>query len=223
MINKKLKNYIEKEILSQYDENNGHGKSHIESVIKRSFELNDKFNLHLDSNMIYVIAAYHDLGYKIDADNHEEVSSNLFMQDNMMKTFFSDEDRKIIKEAITDHRASLEYEPRSIYGKLISSADREINVKKYLKRSIFFQANKHKNENTTVDAVINYSYKKISSKYGKEGYAKMYYPDETYKNYLKEIQMLINDRNSFMQTELEIIRNEFHNKKIDLNNYFYEN
>lgn len=80
MINKKLKNYIEKEILSQYDENNGHGKSHIESVIKRSFELNDKFNLHLDSNMIYVIAAYHDLGYKIDADNHEEVFSNSFIQ-----------------------------------------------------------------------------------------------------------------------------------------------
>lgn len=34
-----------------------------------------------------------------------------------MKEFFSDEQRKIIKEAIEDHRASLEYVPISDYGK----------------------------------------------------------------------------------------------------------
>ncbi len=41
-----------------------------------------------------------------------------------MKDFFDDEQRIIIKEAIEDYRATLEYEPRSDYGKIISSADR---------------------------------------------------------------------------------------------------
>lgn len=91
-------------------------------------------------------------------------------------------------EAIIDHRASLEYEPRSIYGKLISSADREISVSNYLKRSILYQKNRHKKENLTIIDIINFSYQKISSKYGKKEYAKMYFEDEKYKKFLLEIQ-----------------------------------
>ena len=50
-----------------------------------------------------------------------------------MKKFFKEEQRKIIAEAIVDHRASLEYEARSIYGKIVSSADREISVQNMLR------------------------------------------------------------------------------------------
>lgn len=210
-INQELKKYIEEKIMTQYDKNNygGHGWSHIISVIDRSFDLANKFNLDINPDIAYVVASYHDIGYRKDPDNHEQVSSEIFLQDEMMKNFFTDEERKIIAEAIIDHRASLEYEARNIYGKLVSSADREISVENMLERSIKFQSEKHKEESPTINQVIEYSFKKLSSKYGKGGYAKMYFPDEKYEEYLKVMQELFSDKDKFIQAEREIIFSRF--------------
>lgn len=206
-IKKEIKDYITKNIMSQYINNNygGHGWDHIKDVINRSFELADKFNLDVNPNMVYVVAAYHDLGYKQDPDNHEQVSSDMFMEDEEMKNFFTDEERQIIADAIVDHRASLEYEARSVYGKLVSSADRAIDVDQMLKRSIAFQADKHKDENPTIDEVIEYSFKKLSSKYGNGGYAKMYFPDDKYNDYLEKMNKLFTDKSEFINAELDLI------------------
>lgn len=207
-INEELKKYIEENILTQYDVNNvgGHGKTHIATVIARCFELIKAFNLDVNPNMVYTIAAFHDIGYRVNPDEHEAVSSQMFMQDKTIEKFFTEEERQIIAEAIVDHRASLEYEARSIYGKLVSSADREISVENMLERSILFQADKHKSENPTDLQVIDYSFKKLSSKYGKGGYAKMYYPDEKYQNYLQRMQEILENKDKFIQAELEIMR-----------------
>ena len=165
-INKNLEKYIENNVLPQYDTNNigGHGRDHIETVIKRSFEIVKEFNLDVDKNMVYTIAAFHDIGYKENPDEHEEVSSEKFKQDKEIAKFFNNEQREVIAEAIVDHRASLEYEARSIYGKIVSSADRETSVNNMLTRSILYQADKHKAENPNIEQVIEYSYKKLSSK-----------------------------------------------------------
>lgn len=205
-INGDLKKYIEKSVLPLYDTNiAGHGREHIEFVIERSFELAREFDLDVDLNMVYVIAAFHDIGYKEDPDNHEEVSSRIFREDEVMPKYFTAEQIDIMADAIVDHRASLEYEARSVYGKLVSSADREISVHNMLKRSILFQAAKHKDENPSLEQVIDYSYKKLSSKYGKGGYAKMYYQDEKYKNYLSTMQDILSDKEKFVKYELDVI------------------
>ncbi len=205
-INGDLKKYIEKSVLPLYDTNiAGHGREHIEFVIERSFELAREFDLDVDLNMVYVIAVFHDIGYKEDPDNHEEVSSRIFKEDEVMPKYFTAEQIDIMADAIVDHRASLEYEARSVYGKLVSSADREISVHNMLKRSILFQVAKHKDENPSLEQVIDYSYKKLSSKYGKGGYAKMYFPDEKYKNYLSTIQDILSDKEKFAKSELDVI------------------
>lgn len=210
MINKKLKKYIEKNIMNKYKDDNygGHGWEHIQDVINRSFELMDKFALEVDPNMVYTIAAYHDIGYRQDPDNHEKVSSEIFLQDEEMKKFFNDEERNIIAEAIVDHRASLEYEARSVYGKLVSSADRAIDVDDMLRRSIAFQTEKHKSENPTIEQIIEYSFKKLSSKYGNGGYAKMYFQDDKYKDYLAKMNKILSDKNEFIKAELELIEKD---------------
>ena len=207
-VNQKLKKYIEENILTQYDQNNvgGHGREHIETVTNRCFELMEEFNLVLDPNMVYAIASFHDLGYRLDPDDHEDVSSAMFIHDEFMRKYFNGFQRKVIAEAIIDHRASLEYEARSDYGKLVSSADREISVENMLKRSILYQADKHSAENPTDLQVIDYSYKKLSSKYGKGGYAKMYYPDAKYKAYLETMQEILEDKSQFVEAELMIIK-----------------
>lgn len=206
-IEEKLRKYIEEQVLVLYDKNiGGHGIDHIHSVINRSFELVEEFHLEVDLNMVYTIAAYHDIGYQINPEEHEEVSSQMFLNDENMKQFFDEEQRRIIAEAIVDHRASLEYEARSIYGKIVSSADREISVENMLERSILFQSDKHKEENPTIMQIIDYSYKKLFSKYGKGGYAKMYFPDKKYKDYLNRMQELLEDKEKFIEAELEIIK-----------------
>ena len=229
-INKNLEEYIENNVLPQYDTNNvgGHGKEHIETVINRSFEIVNEFHLDVNKDMVYTIAAFHDIGYRENPDQHEEVSSEKFKQDEEMERFFNVEERKIIAEAIVDHRASLEYEARSIYGKIVSSADRETSVENMLTRSILYQAivssadretsvenmltrsilyqaDKHKAENPS-EQVIEYSYKKLSSKYGKGGYAKMYYPDEKYKNYLDKMQELLENKEKFIEAERNLAK-----------------
>ncbi len=215
MVNEKLEEYIENTLMKQYKDNNygGHGLEHIYDVINRSFELMKKFNLDVNPDMVYVIAAYHDIGYKQDHDNHEKVSSEMFMQDEEMKKFFNDEERQIIKEAIIDHRASLEYEARSVYGKLVSSADRAIDVDNMLKRSIASQAEKHRSENPTAEQVIEYSFDKLYRKYGNGGYAKMYFQDDKYVDYLEKINKLLCDKNEFIKVELELISSNANLKK----------
>lgn len=200
--NPKLQKYIETNILPRYNNNiGGHGIDHIRQVISRSFEIIEEFNLEVNDSLVYTIAAYHDLGYAIDPDNHEQVSADLFLQDTTVIGFFSEEEINIIYEAIIDHRASLEYEPRSIYGKIVSSADREISVHNMLMRSYLYQQDKHQSENPTVDQIIEYSYKKLSSKYGQGGYAKMYYPDQKYQEFIQEMQRLLNNKNEFIAYE----------------------
>lgn len=202
MINKELKDYIDKQVLTVYKDNiGGHGIDHIKQVIDRSLEIVESFKLDVNLDMVYTIAAFHDISYKEDPDRHEELSALYFLNDEVIKVFFSDEERQIIYEAIIDHRASLEYEARSIYGKIVSSADREISTDNMLKRSYLFQRDKHASENPSQEEIIEYSYKKLSSKYGKRGYAKMYYPDQKYLDFLDEMQSLIENKNKFVERE----------------------
>lgn len=207
-MNKDLKKYIDENILPQYDANNvgGHGREHIETVIQRCFEIIKEFNLDLNEDMIYTIAAFHDIGYKQNPEKHEEVSSEMFKNDDVIREFFTDEQIDIIAEAIVDHRASLEYEARSIYGKVVSSADRDTSVENMLKRSFLYHADKYKHENPSVEQVMEYSYKKLLSKYGKGGYAKMYYPDKKYLDYLEHMQSLLENKDKFMQAQIEIVK-----------------
>lgn len=205
-INSELVQYMENNVLPRYDSNiGGHGKNHIQTVIERSFEIIEEFQLKVDPNIAYVVAAFHDIGYKIDPDTHEELSAKIFREEKQMERFFTQEQISIISEAIVDHRASLEYEARSIYGKIVSSADREISVKNMLKRSILYQKDKHAKENPSIEQVIEYSYKKLFSKYGKNGYAKMYYPDKKYLDYLEEMQSLLENKIKFQEREKELI------------------
>lgn len=126
---KTLKLYIDDNILPKYgDDNSGHGTGHILSVMKRSLFLVKEFNLDVDKSLVYIIAGYHDIGYKIDHENHEIVSANLFVQDKYLLSILSNGEVQLVKEAIEDHRSKKKTVPRSIYGKILCDADRHINI-----------------------------------------------------------------------------------------------
>lgn len=180
-----LKNYIEECIFPKYEPNDkAHGIIHIREVIRRSFALNDTMKLHLDKNMIYAISACHDLGKYINSDIHEKLAADIFIKDENMKKYFTDEQRNIIKDAIEDHRSSKEDNPRTIYGKLISSADRNTRIEIVFIRSFFVAKAKMPEEN--IEDYLDYTFKRLSKRYSMENPENMFLEDNIYKTFLND-------------------------------------
>ncbi|HIT21994.1 MAG TPA: HD domain-containing protein [Candidatus Scybalousia intestinigallinarum] len=201
-LNEQLTEYVENKIFPIYDKNEaGHGIEHIEYVIRRSLEFARQFD-HIDLNMVYVIAAFHDLAHHIDKDNHEVLSAKLFYENETMKKFFTDEQRQIIKEAIEDHRASLEYEPRSNYGKIVSSADRYIDIISSLKSTHSYIVKHY--PDLDLNQMIDHAYRHISKKFGPEGYAKSYCYDKEFEEFKKAVEELLEDKYEFAVKYMEV-------------------
>jgi uncharacterized protein len=194
-VNKDLKTYIETHILPTYSKNDGgHGIEHIQYVIERCFRFLSQFE-NADINIIYTIAAFHDIAHHIDKRHHETLSAKVFWENNDMKKFFSEEERLLIKEAIEDHRASSKNEPRSIYGRIISSADRSTDIDEFLRRTHKYTL-KHF-PNCTVSEMIDRAYVHTKEKYGRNGYAKHYVKDAEYDEFRETIKILLSDKRSF--------------------------
>ena len=203
-INKKLQEYIEKNIYPEYDKNEkGHSIDHIKYVIKRSFELVNENDLDVNLDMVYTIAAYHDIGHHIDSKTHEIVSADIMIKDNNLKQFFTDEERQTIKEAIEDHRASAKEEPRSIYGRIVSSADRNNTVEDCLRRTYTY--GKKLNPDATDEELFLRAYDVLVNKFGEGGYAKFYFKDKQYEEFLKELRELLSDKDNYIETQRKYI------------------
>ena len=205
LVNKELQEYIESNILPQYSNNDlGHNIDHITHVIKRSFKFADTIpNINYD--IVYTVAAYHDIAHYIDNTNHEKISSEIVLKDENLKQFFNDDEIQVISEAVYDHRASLESEPRSIYGKIVSSADRNVSVNTLLKRTYEYTKN---NFNLGLEDTIEKCWKHIINKYGENGYAlkKVYFKEEEYDKFLNELLQLVKDKEIFTNKLLKLIR-----------------
>lgn len=204
-INTQLKKYIEEKILPQYNLNDkGHGINHINYVIRRCFELVEQNNLDINSNMIFLIAAYHDIGHHINPKEHEIISADIMIKDENLKQFFSTEELLIMKEAIEDHRASSKNEPRSIYGKLISSADRNNTVEQCLERSFYY--GKRLEPTASNRELYERAFKHLNAKFGYNGYAKFYLKDREYEDFLDNIRQILKDKEEFCKLQEAYIK-----------------
>lgn len=134
MLNKDLVDYIEKNIFIKYERFYAHGMLHINNVIKNMLMLADYYNL--DKNMAYVIAVYHDSGLSVDRENHELEAGRIIASDVELKKFFNEDEIKIMKEAVEDHRGSRKTRPRNFYGECVSDSDRDFDIDILAKRQI---------------------------------------------------------------------------------------
>lgn len=202
-VNPELKTYIDEHVFPEYDKNDGgHNLAHILEVIRRSFALNDTFKLGLDDDMIYAIASCHDWGKCEDSDRHHLIAANHFMSDEGFKQFFSDEQRKIIKEAIEDHRSSKEDEPRSVFGKLISSADRNTRIEIVFIRSFFVAHEKMPEE--VIEDYLDFTIKRLSKKYDEENPENMFFEDKTYQVFIQNMRDLLKREDDFKNRYCEV-------------------
>ena len=191
-----LKDYIEHHIFPEYQKNDGgHNLAHIKEVIRRSFELNKTFHLNLDPNLIYTIAACHDWGKCEDHERHHLIAAKHFSDDKKLVQFFTPAERQIIKEAIEDHRSSKEDTPRSAYGKLISSADRNSRIEIVFIRSFF--VGKERMPDSTIEDYLDFTIKRLTKKYDEKDPENMFYEDAIYQKFLKDMRKLLKHETEF--------------------------
>lgn len=202
-LNEELVEYIKNEIFPLYDRNEfAHGINHIKTVIRRSLELADGYDV--DFNIVYTVAAYHDLGHFIDRKRHEIISAEMFMKDENIKRWFADEQRMVIKEAIEDHRASCNHVPRTIYGKIVSTADRTIvDMDNTIKRSYTYGKKNYigLSEEEQFDRV----YEHLVEKYGESGYAKVYLEDKEFDEAVSKLRQALENREEFIERVKRVV------------------
>ena len=133
-------------------------------------------------------------------------------KDENLKQFFTDEELIVIKDAIEDHRASSKEDPRSIYGKIVSSADRNNTVEACLRRTYTY--GKRLDPNATDEELFLRAYDVLTKKFGEGGYAKFYFKDRVYEEFLKELRKLLSDKENYIETQREYIKKLKKEKKL---------
>lgn len=210
-ISNALEEYIQNNIFPIYNKNDqGHNLEHIKYVINRSIKFADTIP-DIDYNIVYTVAAYHDIGHHIDPKKHELISAEIMYADDKLKEFFNDEERIIIKEAIEDHRASSNHEPRSIYGKIVSTADRNNTVEACLRRSYCYNKKLHPEFND--EQIFEDCHYHLNDKFGENGYAKFYFKDEEYEKFLTDIRDILANKDRFVEIQRRYI-NELKNNGV---------
>ena len=124
-------------------------------------------------------------------------------KDKNLSKFFNKEELKIIKEAIEDHRASSKDEPRTIYGKIVSSADRNNTIEDCLRRTYTYGLKL--NPDATDEELFLRAHDVLSKKFGEGGYAKFYFKDKQYEKFLKDIRKLLKDKDKYINTQRDYI------------------
>ena len=121
MIPETLKTYIETAIIPRYEHfDKAHNLSHVQIVMEESMAL-CKLYPETNPQMVYTIAAYHDLGLCRNRETHHLISGEILMADERLKEWFTEEEILIMKEAVEDHRASNKQKPRTISNGTLTS------------------------------------------------------------------------------------------------------
>lgn len=183
-----MKRYIETEILPRYESfDKAHQRDHADYVIRQSLELAKHYDV--DMNMVYAIAAYHDTGLAVDRKTHHLESGKVVRNDKRLAEWFTPEQIETIAQAVEDHRASNKNEPRSIYGKIVAEADRQIDGMTILRRTIQFGLNHY--PQLDMEGHWERTLEHINEKYAEGGYLRLWIPESTNALRLREFQSMI--------------------------------
>lgn len=182
--------FVEREILPRYNAfGKSHGLQHVQHVIKNSLELVPLTGA--DINMVYVIAAYHDLGMEGPRAIHHITGGKILQSDARLRRWFTPEQIKIMKEAVEDHRASSSRQPRSIYGKIVAEADRDLDPDTVFTRAIQYGLENYPEKNGE-DQWKRFR-QHMNEKYSASGYVRLWIPNSPNSQRLRTIQNIIED------------------------------
>ena len=190
-IRPELKAYIEEEILPRYDAfDKGHQRDHALTVIRQALDLAAYYDV--DPELVYVAAAFHDTGLCEDRKTHHLVSGRIIREDARLREWFTPDQIETIAEAAEDHRASSNHAPRTVYGRLIAEADRQIVPETVIRRCIQYglsnypELDKEGHWARTVEH--------LEEKYAEGGYLQLWIPESPNATRLAALRAIIRDK-----------------------------
>ena len=105
-------------------------------------------------------------------------------------------------QAVEDHRASSDHEPRSIYGKIVAEAYRQIDVETIIRRTVQYGLSHY--PDLDKEGQWERTLEHLLEKYAEGGYLRLWIPESPNAARLKELQELIKDRQALREYYDEI-------------------
>lgn len=202
-----LVRYVQGMIVPRYDGfDAAHSRSHVETVIGQSLQIYDLLTeqgMELNMNMVYAIAAFHDLGLCEGRDLHHLVSGRIVRGDESLRKWFDFEQIEVMAQAVEDHRASAKNPPRSIYGRIVAEADRVIDTETIIERTILYGLQHY--QEYSFEEQVQRCVDHLREKYGDGGYLKLQFENSPNAQRLEELRVIIRDE----QRLRELVRNRF--------------
>lgn len=184
--------YVEREIIPRYNAfDRAHRENHVRMVIEQSLKLAEHVP-SMNPDMVYIIAAFHDLGLVNGRENHHKDSRKILEADEFIKTHFTPDQIHIMGEAVEDHRASNSQKPRSEYGLIVAEADRFIDPETIIRRTIQYGLANYPQLDKA--GLYKRTVEHLNNKYGPEGYMKVWIPWSDNAQNLKKLHIMLTDK-----------------------------
>ncbi len=195
-VNQELKKYIEQNIIPLYDQfDSAHQRDHVQSVIQQSMALSEQMEVSVD--MVYAIAAYHDIGLCQGREHHHEVSAQMLMEDDHLRKWFTDSQLQIMADAVEGHRASSNHAPRTLYGRIVAEADRFIDPDTIIRRTVQYGLEHY----PELDKEGHYerTLQHLHEKYGRNGYLHLWFEHSPNAERLEKLRTMMDDEDVLRQ------------------------
>ncbi|MBR2772944.1 MAG: HD domain-containing protein [Bacteroidales bacterium] len=189
-LNQALLQYIEQQIIPLYDHfDRAHQRDHVQMVIKQSMKLAKQ--LDVDAEMVFTIAAYHDVGLCEGRERHHLVSAQMLLADTELNRWFTTSQLQTMAEAVEDHRASSDHAPRSLYGRIVAEADRFIEPDTIIQRTLQYGLEHY----PELDKRGHYErmMQHLHEKYGRNGYLKLWFDHSPNAERLEKLRQIIDN------------------------------
>ena len=200
MLNQELMRFIEDEVIPRYASfDKAHREDHVRKVIGEAMNMSVHYGV--DKSMLYAAAAFHDTGLVDGREVHHLSSGRIIREDPNLRKWFTPEQIETIAQAAEDHRASNGCEPRSIYGKIVAEADRDIDPMRILRRTVQYGMDHY--PELDMEGHWQRLLEHLAEKYDYGGYIKLYIPESKNAAGLQTLRDIIHDpkrlRNIFEQ------------------------
>lgn len=194
LVHQDLVAYVETSILPRYATfDAAHREDHACMVIEQSMQIVDTLQATtpVSRAMAYAAAAFHDLGLCEGRDTHHIVSARIIRADANLRRWFTEDEVNIIADAAEDHRASAKHEPRTIYGRIVAEADRFIDPRIIIRRTLQFGFEHY--PELSREEHLSRAIEHLHEKYGDGGYLKLWIPGSPNAQRLEALRQIIRD------------------------------
>ncbi len=190
MLNKDLVRYVEDEIIPRYAAfDKAHKEDHVRKVIEEAMNMSAYYDV--DENVLYAAAAFHDTGLVDGREVHHLSSGRIIREDPNLRKWFTSGQIETIAQAAEDHRVSNGDEPRSIYGKIVAEADRDIEPMRILRRTVQYGVEHY--PELDKEGHWQRMLAHLAEKYDYGGYLKLYIPESRNTVGLQTLRDIIHD------------------------------